>query len=75
MSKTLWAGNATQAMKDMADAVHNKQEARKQQERIGNHVIMMAWRNKQQDESVQLTRRGTERVAGFTGKRDYRKDF
>jgi len=71
----MWTGYATQAMKDFGDHVANEIKARKNCEAIGNHVIMAAWKNKQLDEAVETTRRGTERVAGFTGKRDYRKDF
>lgn len=71
----MWYGQATQAMKDFGDHIANQSRTEKNSQAIGNHVIMTACKNKLEDESVKLTRRGTERVAGFTGKRDYRKKF
>ena len=71
----MWTGLATQAMKDFGDHVANEHRNEKNCQAIGNHVIMTAWKNKALNEDVQLTRKGTERVAGFTGKRDYRRDF
>ena len=71
----MWIGLATQAMKDFGDHIANQSRTEKNAQAIGNHVIMIACKNKLEDESVQLTRKGTERVVGFTGKRDYRKDF
>jgi len=69
----MWTGLATQAMKDFGDRVANESRNEKNCQAIGNHVIMTAWKRK--EDEIQLTRKGTERVAGFTGKRDYRKDF
>ena len=71
----MWIGLATQAMKDFGDHIANQGRTEKNAQAIGNHVIITAYKNKLEDESVKLTRRGTERVAGFTGKRDYRKEF
>jgi len=71
----MWYGLSTQAMKDFGNEVSLQSNITKNVQAIGNHVIMTAWRNKQLDEAVETTRRGTERVAGFTGKRNYRKDF
>jgi len=71
----MWIGYATQAMKDFGDHIANQSKTEKNCQAIGNHVIMHAWKRRQLDENIETTRRGTERVAGFTGKRDYRKDF
>lgn len=71
----MWIGLATQAMKDFGDHIANQSRTEKNAQAIGNYVIITVCRNKLEDESVKLTRRGTERVAGFTGKRDYRKEF
>lgn len=71
----MWIGLATQSLKDFGDKVARDSNVTKNQEQIAWYITEEAIRKAKQESNVELTRRGTERVAGFTGQRDYRKDF
>lgn len=71
----MWIGLATQSLKDFGDKVARSSNLTKNQERIAWYVMEEAIRKAKLESNIELTRRGTERVAGFTGQRDYRKDF
>jgi len=71
----MWYGLSTQAMKDFGDKVANETRANNNKENIAKHVVVAAI-ERAKISPVRLNDRGTEMVAGFTGKyRDYRRDF